>query len=302
MNQTNKPQSRGYIDLTKDLAFKSYFKGSNKILISLLNQFLPLNQKIQSVEILDSNLSSNKKKKNPILDLRVRLDNNTTVNVEMQSISKKNFTERILFYLCKLYTWNLKSGEDYTKIHPAYSLVFTNFTVFEEFSDYYSIFEWRSKKHPQVLFSRSMGIIVVELNKFKKEDVKSFDMKEMWCYLIKNAKKITKRELSLISERGSEMKEAAVRITKLSKEESELWEEEAIEKNRRDRVAELDFARDEGLEMGMLKGMEAGRAEGMVKGVSLTALNMLKENIDIHVISKVTGLTVEKIEKLKNES
>ena len=133
MNQTNKKQPKGNIDLTYDRDFKTYFKGSKKILISLLNQFLPLNKgrKIKSVEILDPVLSSEKKNKNPILDLRVQLDNKTSVNIEMQSVSKKNFKKRILFYLTKLYTWNLQSGEDYKKAPPTYSLVFTNFTVFK---------------------------------------------------------------------------------------------------------------------------------------------------------------------------
>ena len=50
------------------------------------------------------------------------------------------------------------------------------------------------------------------------------------------------------------MKEATVRIRKLSKEESELMYEEAMEKQRRDRVAELEYARDEGFEHGRLAG------------------------------------------------
>ena len=305
MNQKNKKQLRGNIDLTKDISFKSYFKGSSTVLISLLNQFLPLDKdrKVQSVEILDPLLNSDKKKKNPVLDLRVRLDNNTAVNIEMQSISKKNFRERILFYLAKLYTWNLQSGEDYRKLYPAYSLVFTNFTVFKEFSDYHSVFELRSEKHPTALFSRYLGVVLVELNKFNKEDLKNFDSKDIWCYLIKNAKRITKRELSWISKRGADMKEAAVRIVKLSKEESDLMIEEAIEKNRRDKVAELEYAREAGQVQGRKQGLKEGRRKGIVqgmeKGMKLTAVNMIKNKMNMDLISKITGLSHSELLKLK---
>ena len=293
MNQSNNNKS-GFIDLTQDLAFKSYFKGSKKILISLLQQFLPLDKDrtIKSVEILDPELSSDKKKKNPILDLRVQLDNKEMVNIEMQSVSKKNFKKRVLFYLAKLYTWGLNRGEDYEQIYPAYSLVFTNFTVFEELKEYISIFRLRADQDPKVIFSRNLNIVLVELNKFKKEDLKSFDLKDLWCYLIKNTKRITKRELSLISERGSAMREAAVRIRKLSKEESELMYEEAMEKQRRDKAAELAYARDEGIELGMAQGME--------RGMELAALNMLKSKMSIDVIVKMTGLSQSKILKLKD--
>lgn len=37
----------------------------------------------------------------------------------------------------------------------------------------------------------------------------------------------------------------------------------------------------------------------MKKGIKQTARNMLKENIDIEIISKVTGLSKEKIESTK---
>ena len=340
MNKTHH-KKQNPIDLTQDWAFKQYFKGSKTILISLLQQFLPLdkNRKIQSVEILDPELSSEKNKKNPILDLRVHLDNKETVNIEMQSVSKKDFKERVLFYLAKLYTWNLKSGEDYRKVYPAYSLVFTNFTVFKELEEYSSVFQLRADQNSQVVFSRNIGIVLVELNKFKKEDLKSFDLKDLWCYLIKNAKRITKRELSVISERGSVMREAAVRIRKLSKEESELMYEEAMEKQRWDRAAERAYAREvglaqgrkkglkqgrrigfvqgrdkgieqgikEGIEQGIQKGIEQGRAkgkeegreEGKEEGMELVALNMLKNKTDIDFIVKMTGLSQSKIFKLK---
>jgi len=298
-NKKDKNRNKNNIDLTKDLVFKSYFKGSDKILISLLNGFLPLekNHYIQSVEVLDPALSSDKHKKSPVLDLRVRLNNNTSVNIEMQSISKQNFKERILFYLAKLYTWNLKSGEDYKKIYPAYSLVFTKFVVFKEIKEYCSFFQFRSETNPQVVFSKYLGIVLVELDKFKKKDLKSFDSKDVWCYLIKNSKEMTKRELSQISERGTDMKEAVVRIKKLSKEESDLMIEEAIEKNRRDRVAELDYAREEGFTQGREKGIEKGMKEGM----ELAALNMLKNKMSLSLISKITGLSQSGILKLRKQ-
>ena len=297
MNQTNKKQSKRNIDLTKDENFKTYFKGSDKILISLLNQFLPLDKdrKVQSVKILDPILSSEKKKKNPILDLRVQLDDKSSVNIEMQSVSMQNFKERILFYLAKLYTWKLESGEDYRKVHPAYSLVFTNFTVFKELKEYCSIFQLRADQNPKTVFSKHLSIVLVELNKFNKEGgVKGFDLfdfQELWCYLIKNAKRMTNKELSLISKRGSDMKEAAVRIVKLSKEESDQMVDEAIEKNRRDRVAEREYAREEGLEKGIKQGMK--------KGITLVVVNMLKNKMNMNLITKMTGLSKEKILKLK---
>ena len=42
-----------------------------------------------------------------------------------------------------------------------------------------------------------------------------------------------------------------------------------------------------------------GLKEGLEKGIYNVAKNMLRENIDIDTISKVTGLSISNIEKLK---
>ena len=62
----------------------------------------------------------------------------------------------------------------------------------------------------------------------------------------------------------------------------------------------------EGHEEGMQKGMEKGKAEGMQegmeKGMQAVALNMLKSGFDTAVIAKMTGLSIDEINKLKNGS
>ena len=77
-----------------------------------------------------------------------------------------------------------------------------------------------------------------------------------------------------------------------------------------DQVTDLEYAtqkgRQEGMEKGMEKGIEKGREEGMEKGIQAekqaVALNMLKEQADIAFICKVTGMSQDEINKLKNGS
>lgn len=46
------------------------------------------------------------------------------------------------------------------------------------------------------------------------------------------------------------------------------------------------------------EGYEAGVKNGKKQGIEKVAKNMLNENIDINIISKTTGLTIEEINKL----
>ena len=50
---------------------------------------------------------------------------------------------------------------------------------------------------------------------------------------------------------------------------------------------------------GYIDGMTEGEAKGKAESKTEIAKNMLKENINIELISKVTGLSLEEIEKLK---
>ena len=55
----------------------------------------------------------------------------------------------------------------------------------------------------------------------------------------------------------------------------------------------------DGMADGMAEGEAKGRAEGKNERNIEIAKNMLKENVNIQFISKMTGLNLEEIEKLK---
>ncbi len=65
-------------------------------------------------------------------------------------------------------------------------------------------------------------------------------------------------------------------------------------KRERDYNTLLDNAEQRGIEKGIEQGIEKGRDEGII----FTALNMKNNGVDSALISKVTGLTTEEIEKL----
>ena len=60
----------------------------------------------------------------------------------------------------------------------------------------------------------------------------------------------------------------------------------------------LDEERRLGIEEGIKKGKEEGIKEGIKENQILTAKNMKKENIDVNIISKITGLSIQEIENL----
>jgi len=90
------------------------------------------------------------------------------------------------------------------------------------------------------------------------------------------------------------------KIAKASQEWEYLRGDEAVK-----RMAFLreKWERDWNSDMSSAKeiGMEEGIKEGMEKGIEEVARKMLQEEIDKTIISKVTNLSLDEIEKLRKE-
>ncbi len=140
-----------FLALTGDVAFKVFFKENPKLLNPLLEDFLPLPQgsQVVEVEILNPEIEPDELKKNGeekgkkfVLDLKVVFKRSDAeknarpeiVNVEMQANSEAWFADRLLAYSGRLYSRQLKAGENYQQLAPVYSLAFMskNLKQFEE--------------------------------------------------------------------------------------------------------------------------------------------------------------------------
>ena len=199
LGQPEKP----YLKLTLDAIFKAFFKDKS-VSVHFLKHFLPLpkNRKIVSIDFLDPKMTPEQKKlKEPVLDLRARLDNKEHINIEMQTLFMKNFSERILYYLCSLYIDQLNRGKKYQTLYPTYSIVFTQFPVFPKLKDYCSHFFLRADKKEKVIFSKHLGIVLVELSKFKARSLDSLiDKKdEVYLFLCKLGNYFTLQRYNVIS-------------------------------------------------------------------------------------------------------
>ena len=283
------------VSLKHDLTFKNFFKNNKPALKSLLENFLPLpkGKNIKTVEILDSVIPIleplESKAKNPIMDLRLKLDTDELVNVEMQMCHQSGFTERILYYWAKNYTSQLKEGVGYHKLCPVYSLVFCDFSLFSLANSFYSSFSLRADQEPYFPFTQDLRVVTVELEKFSrgKRDISGpLDMREAWCYVLKWFEEMGEEDRRLFSSKSRKMEELMDWTRPLSLKEQEHILAEAREKNRRDREARDLYVLQQGME----------------KQSRAVALNMLKKQTDIAFISEVTGLSVEEIKKLKNGS
>jgi len=98
--------------------------------------------------------------------------------------------------------------------------------------------------------------------------------------------------------KNQEFKEAFEIATQTAWNKDELEVYEYIALKEADEINALRTAEKKGIQ----KGKEEGLKEGEKKAKIEIVKNSLKEGLDIDIISKLTGLTIEEIKKIKDEN
>lgn len=143
----NNPQTKtlknatGKIDYTlmNDCMFHLVMQENEKVLNGLVCSLLHLKpDEVQSVLLLNTlEFGDDLRDKNFVLDIKVLLNNMTVINIELQVRSQSHWSERSLTYLCRLFD-NLKKGESYSNVMPAYHISILDFTLFPEYPEFYA--------------------------------------------------------------------------------------------------------------------------------------------------------------------
>lgn len=105
------------LPLNNDYVFKRIFshEGNENILKDFLEAILDI--KIQKIEVQNPELPKNyKEEKKGTLDIKVQLNENTIIDVEMQIEDEENIDSRSTTYLGKLIANQLQVGEVYKKL------------------------------------------------------------------------------------------------------------------------------------------------------------------------------------------
>ena len=157
------------VSLINDFAFKHVFH-NKKALKGLLSALLDIPpEEIVDLELLDTfQPGSYKQDKVGILDIKVHLNNNQKINIEMQVRQQENWKERSLFYLGRMYTADIVSGEDYGVLEPCIHISIICFDM-PELSRLYSVIRL-IEEHTGQVYSDKLSLRVLYLKKLEDAD------------------------------------------------------------------------------------------------------------------------------------
>ena len=105
--------------LTNDMVFHKVMSASKTALIGLCCSLKGIDPKDVKDAVVTNPIDyGNVASKVIILDVRIELNNNELINIEVMTYYPANWKNRSLYYLCRCFE-NIGRGEDFNKIMPA---------------------------------------------------------------------------------------------------------------------------------------------------------------------------------------
>lgn len=209
LNSEEWRNATGKIDycMTNDYMFRMVLQSNNNVLKGLISSMMHvLLSDIKSVEIVNPiELGKHIDDKDFILDVKVMLNDNSIINLEMQVTNYSNWTNRSLCYLCRTFD-NVQKGEDYNSAIPVTHIGFLDYDLFPDELEFYSTYMLQNVETGKI-YNSKFRLSVLSLNQIKlatKED-KKWHIDE-WARLFKAT---TWEELKMIAEKDKVYSEAA---------------------------------------------------------------------------------------------
>ena len=277
--------------------FVRYFftdKGGEKVLLDFINAvMISADMKtFKAVEILNPfNLKSNYKDKETIVDVKCITKNGTVVIIEVQLSGNSRFPERILYYWAMNYSKLLKKGEQYEELNPVISINLLNFNLNKKGNNVHSCYMIYDTKNSRLLTDH-LQIHMIELKKFKFKDNNL--PKDLNCWLGFFTTNNMEAYMSEIVKEKPIMEEAHKRYNNFIRNQLMMSEYEKKEIYQYGKQIMLAEER----RIGRREGKIEGKLEGIKERNYTIAKDMKSKNMDIKLISEITGLTIEEIRKL----
>ena len=272
-----------------DVVFQALFGevGSERITKSFLETIL--NKKIEKIDLSKNPILRREFKddKLGVLDILAELDGKEKCNIEMQVIDSKSVIERILYYWSRLYSRQIKIGQEYSLLERTIIILITDFKIegLEEL-DYHSTWKIIETKGRKRILTEKLEIDIIELPKIEGKEKESSKLLD-WLYFLENPKS---RRVTEKMEESKEIKEAVEKLDSLSEDERMQRIADLREKAILDEKAIYAKGLDDGIKEGLEKGKQKEKLE--------IAKKLKKEGMNTELIAEITGLKIKEIAEI----
>ena len=229
------------------------------------------------------------KDRGAVLDVLAELNDDTTVNIEMQMKDYHNTIERSIFHDSGVFHESLIKNEDFKNAKRVIGIWILCYNIFDE-GPFHEVARLK-RDYGNMLLTNKMEYHYIQLPKFKEKCRRISNKLEQWLTFIIND---DVEEIKMID--NEFVQKAEDELEYINADEEERMRAKFRERSEWKYHADMKSMYSEGKNDGIKEGLKQGIKEQKIT----IAKNMLAEKIDIHIIAKTTGLTIEEIENLKN--
>jgi predicted transposase/invertase (TIGR01784 family) len=282
-----------YVNPFTDFGFKKLFgeEANTDLLIDFINTLLPEAGPVASLTFLKTeHLGVTPTDRKAIFDLYCQNERGEKFIVELQKARQKYFKDRSLYYATFAIQEQAVTGEWDFRLQKVYAIAIMDF-VFDEAAAHRDKFRHDVQlveTQTQAVFYDKLRFIYLEMPKFTKTEAELETHFDKWLYLLKNLAQLQDLPPRL-QERIFEKVFNVAELAKFNAEERYAYQDSV--KYYRDLKNSLDTAREEGEAVGEAKGRQAEKLE--VVNAALV------EGLPLNVIAKLTGLSEEEIQRIK---
>lgn len=292
MNQTKPVETQvvsKYLNPLTDYGFKRIFGNESykDLLIDFLNELIREQGKIIDLNYLNpEQLGSSENERKVVFDIYCKTDCGKHFIVEMQKVWQAYFKERSIYYSTFPIQSQALKGTWNFKLNAVFTVAIVDFILFtdeDEKEHYYHDIKLMEERTSKVFYDK-LVYKYLELPKFMKSLEELETNFERWIYLLKTLPTFESRPPELKGKIFDKLFQAA-EISRLTQTEMKEYNK-SIEQDAYARIV-------------MEQHRERGKEEGTTEAKLSMALNCLHFGLSIEDASKLTGLSVEEIVKLK---
>ena len=251
-------EKRKFYGMRNDYMFHAVLQKNEEVLRNLLATLLEIDEaEIESCHIENPiELGKEIEGKECILDVKLTLNNDKVINIELQVYKQTYWINRSLLYWARTYD-NLKSGQDYSMLLPAYHIGILDFTLFENHTKFMAQYQILDVEDGY-LYSDKLCIKVLDLTQLEKAKQEPETNKKLlkWASIFKAE---TLEELEQLASGEEVFENMVVTMKKLSEDEKIRMQCEAREDYERSLLTEYNAGKSEGIELGIEQGIELER-------------------------------------------
>ena len=307
-----------FINPFTDFGFKRIFgqEEHKSILIGFLNALFTGELVVKDLVYRDKEQTGEcAQNRTVIYDIYCTLDDGSHVIVEMQNKKEAHFDARALYYASRSIVAQGQKGDDWDyEYAPVIGVYFLNFlqdglgralrsdfgiTKTKEVFAHTATESDKPNAKPleivkELPFAKKLRMVFLQMPEFTKKESECTTDLDKWAFIMNHMEKLTNIPWAAQDELYNELSKVS-NVAALSPQERAIYDETL--RQYRDNLATIKTAYDDGWKEGKEEGKEEGREEGREE----IARSLLSANLPDEFVSQHTGLSIEKIKKMRIE-